>query len=157
MLPKYIYIYLNNAISVSLQSESNFNHQFIVISCYCLFFITVIEFCSLFLVIFSLVLWYHAMFLPSIIRLILSKEKKDVDVFYNVIEEFFTQYYEFNWRHIVNYAQNNLDLLFHYEEQTADTFKWPWKFLIQPFLRWMRGFLIFEVALMIFVGHAQKT
>lgn len=92
------------------------------------FFIIVIEFCSLFLVIFSSVLWYHAMFLPSIIRLILSKEKKDVDVFYNVIEEFFTQYYEFNWRHIVNYAQNNLDLLFHYEEQTADTFKWPWNF-----------------------------
>lgn len=46
--------------------------------------------------------------------------------------------------------------MLHYEEQTADTFKWPWNFLIQPFLRWMRGFFIFEVALMISVGHAQK-
>lgn len=74
-----------------------------------------------------------------------------------VLKNFFTQYYEFNLRHIVNYAQNNLDLLFHYEEQTADTFKWPWTFLIQPFLRWMRGLFNLEVALMIFVGHAQKT
>lgn len=43
--------------------------------------------------------------------------------FIMVLKNFFTQYYEFNLRHIVNYAQNNLDLLFHYEEQTADTFK----------------------------------
>lgn len=126
MLPKYIYI-------STMQFLSHCNWKVILIISLLLFlvivfFIIVIEFCSLFLVIFSLVLWYHAMFLPSIIRLILSKEKKDVDVFYNVIEEFFTQYYEFNWRHIVNYAQNNLDLLFHYEEQTADTFKWPWNF-----------------------------
>lgn len=128
MLPKYIYIYIS-----TMQFLSHCNWKVILIISLLLFlvivfFIIVIEFCSLFLVIFSLVLWYHAMFLPSIIRLILSKEKKDVDVFYNGIEEFFTQYYEFNWRHIVNYAQNNLDLLFHYEEQTADTFKWPWNF-----------------------------
>lgn len=63
------------------------------------------------------------MFLPSIIRLILSKEKKMSTFFIMVLKNFFTQYYEFNLRHIVNYAQNNLDLLFHYEEQTADTFK----------------------------------
>lgn len=64
------------------------------------------------------------MFLPSIIRLILSKKKRKMSTFFiMVLKNFFTQYYEFNLRHIVNYAQNNLDLLFHYEEQTADTFK----------------------------------
>lgn len=74
-----------------------------------------------------------------------------------VLKNFFTQYYEFNLRHIVNYAQNNLDLLFHYEEQTADTFKWPWRFEYNLFLNKWEDFVIFEVALMIFVGHAQNT